>query len=72
MFRYNQGADIIELVIRDSTGAKIDTYKFNSNDKELSKKINGIISWKYGFNVSSKPSSEEKDKDLSWLKKTDW
>lgn len=67
MFKYNQGGEIIEIIIRDNSGAKIESYKFNVQDKGLSKKIMNVLRYKYGF-----ASGEGKDEDINWLKGTDW
>ena len=39
MFRYNEGGEIIEIIVRESNGAKIETYKFNISDIDRSKQI---------------------------------
>jgi hypothetical protein len=65
MFRYNEGGEIIEIIIRDSTGAKIDTYKFQLRDKRAKQILNKIMK-KYGM-------KDVEDKDIEWLKKQeDW
>jgi len=61
--RYNQGGEIIEIIIRDNTGAKIENYKFKVNDKRA-KSILKSIQHKYGM--------DKDDKDLDWLKKSSW
>tara|TARA_R100000750_G_C2343899_1_gene95419 strand:- start:144 stop:335 length:192 start_codon:yes stop_codon:yes gene_type:complete len=63
MFRYNEGGEIIEITVRDNTGAKIENWKFKINDKRAGGVIQTIIK-KYGL--------ESKDKDMDWLKKKDW
>ena len=62
MFKYNEGGEIIEIIIRDNTGAKIDTYKFKLNNIKLANQILATIKKKYGL-------GETKDKDIDWLKK---
>jgi len=64
MFKYNEGGEIIEIIIRDNTGAKIETYKFKLGDKRADKVLQNIRK-KYGLN-------ETKDKDMDWLNKTQW
>ena len=69
MFRYNQGGEIIEIIIRDSSGAKIESYKFHTQDKVLSNKIMNTLKSKYGLEEKNK---ENIDKDIDWLKGQDW
>ena len=56
--RYDQGQEIIEIIVRDSSGAKIETYKFKIADKRAGATLVSIMK-KYGL---------DKDKDISWLK----
>lgn len=56
---YHTGGDVIEIIIRDITGAKIDTFKCNfKNFPDIIR----IISRKYGLKF------EYKKDDLGWLK----
>lgn len=68
MFRYNQGGEIIEIIIRDNSGAKIESYKFQVSDKSLSIRIMNILKYKYGVASGSKTD----DQDINWLKGTEW
>ena len=61
MFRYGQGSEIIEITIRDNTGAKIETYKFKINDPRAKYTLNNLIK-KYGL------EKVKKDNDMDWLK----
>ena len=67
MFRYNEGGEIIEITIRESNGAKIETYKFNISDTQRSKQIMNIIRKKYGLQDLKK----KEDRDIDWLKGQD-
>jgi len=58
----NRSGEIIEITIRDFSGAKIDFFKFNIKDKRKAYMTLRILKRKYGF------SSEEKDRDINWLK----
>ena len=58
---YNNGGEIIDLVIRDGSGRKIDTFKCSLKDFP---KIVNTIKRKYGIVFK-----QEVDKDLEWLKK---
>lgn len=68
MFRYNEGGEIIEIVIRESSGAKIESYKFHISDEQRTKQIMNIIRKKYGL----KDLKKKQDKDIDWLKKKSW
>lgn len=64
---YSRRGEIIEILIRDQSGAKVGTFKAN-NQKDYSKVLR-IIKDKYGY----KPESEIKDspnfdKEKNWLK----
>jgi len=59
MFRYGQGSEIIEITIRDNTGAKIENWKFKVSDARAKQVLNSITH-KYGLEI--------RDKDLGWLK----
>ena len=67
MFRYNEGGEIIEIVIRESNGAKIESYKFRVNDVARSKMIMNMVRKKYGLKDLQKT-----DRDIDWLKKKEW
>ena len=64
MFRYNDGGEIIEIIIREASGAKIESYKFQTSDINRANSILSSIKKKYGL---SKP--KQRDKDMDWLKK---
>lgn len=50
---YNKGDGILEIVVKDETGAKIDRFATNLKDKKRFKAIMNILSEKYnlGFNT---------------------
>ena len=66
MFKYNEGGEIIEIIIRESSGAKIESYKFHTSDIERANRILGIIKKKYGLD------KQKKDRDIDWLNKREW
>lgn len=69
MFRYNiGGGEIIEIIIRDGIGSKIDSYKFRLKDIDRFKSVLKSIQNKYGINIYKK----KKPTDIDWLKKTEW
>lgn len=61
MFRYGQGSEIIEITIRDNTGAKIENWKFKVNDARAKQVLDSILR-KYGL------EKDKKDRDMDWLK----
>lgn len=67
LFEYNRKGEKAELIIKDYSGAKIDTFKWSINDKNLEKKIYSIVKRKYGM---FKPEAPPLDSDLNWLKKS--
>ena len=65
-YNYFRNAEIIEITIRDMVGAKVDSFKWNSQDKERERNVFNIIRKKYGIFV--KPEIEPRnDKDIEWL-----
>ncbi len=64
--KYGQNGMILEIIIRDANGSKIEGFKVNSNDKKSLKKVMRTISEKYGIDFPLK--DVRKDKDLDWLK----
>lgn len=65
---FNREGDMMEMIVRDSFGTKIDVYKFKMKDIKNFKNIMRILKSKYGFN----PYKKEKPSDIDWLKKTEW
>ena len=48
---FNQNSEIIEIIVRDGTGSRIESRKFQAKD---SKEITPIVNWlmeKYGFKI---------------------
>lgn len=64
--KYGQNGMIIEIIIRDANGSKIEGFKISSSDKKSLKKAIRTISEKYGIEFPLK--EDKKDKDLDWLK----
>ena len=58
---YYSSGERVELIIRDGSGGKIDTFKCGVNEFY---KIVPILKKKYGFVIFKK----QDDRDLSWLK----
>lgn len=61
--KYGKGGKVIEIIIRDDGGAKLDVFKFNSNDKNAVKRALKTIRMKYDIILVEKKG----DKDLDWL-----
>lgn len=55
---YNQGDEILEITIRDQTGARIEVRRCNLNDEKECGKIVKWLKDKYGFKFKF---------DKSWL-----
>jgi len=61
MFRDSEGM-MVEIIIRESSGAKIESHKFMIKDKKKTKSILYSLRKKYGLN-----DFEKKDSDIDWL-----
>ena len=53
---YYRGGEVIEIIIRDNTGKKLEQHKINAEDKKLYLKIINYIESKYGL----RPTIEKK------------
>lgn len=63
--KYNTEEGMVEIIIRDSAGGKIEVFKFRINDKPRQKFIAQTLKHKYGIDFALR----DKDKDIDWLKK---
>lgn len=61
-FSYNRRKDGIEIIIYDSDGKIVESFKFHLNNKETPKNIQRILK-KYGIDLSS----YKRNRDLEWL-----
>ena len=59
--RYNDGDSVIEVIIRDETGAKLCTYKCNVKDKAGQKRIAHELNAKWDIKFSHSISVKTKD-----------
>lgn len=50
--RYNQGDGIIEVVVRDSSGAKMENFTMNQKDVKAHKRVSAILKEKYGVDFT--------------------
>ncbi len=64
--RYGQNGMILEILVRDENGSKVEGFKVSSKDKRSLKKIMRTLDEKYGIVFPLKDN--KKDKDLDWLK----
>jgi len=64
--KYNQKGTVIEIIIRDDGGGKLDSFKFSSTDKGAARKVFRTIKIKYGIDLKDK--KPDKDRDINWLK----
>jgi len=62
---YNNGADIIEIVTRDSTGRCLDKVRANVNDEEEVARITQFVLNKMGVDLKVIKSE---NKNTDWLK----
>ena len=67
MFRFQSGGEIIEIIVRDEAGTKVDSFKCKMKDSDNFRKILYILKNKYSFKPFDK--KEKKDRDIDWLKK---
>ena len=50
---YNRGDGILEIIVRDETGMKIDHFKVNLNDKKRQARIFKQLKEKYGIDYTT-------------------
>ena len=67
MYGFNNEGLIVEIIIREASGAKIEVHKFKAQDKFKTRSVLNLLKKKYGINDFSK-----KDKDIDWLNKNPW
>jgi len=61
---YEQEGIIVEIIVREGSGAKIESYKVQIKDQQKTRSILYMLKKKYGFNDFFK-----RDKDIGWLDK---
>ncbi len=59
------GDIFFEIIVKDETFRKIDTWKFRGKD---AKKFFGTMNSKYGLGMKIKETVRDDDRDLDWLK----
>jgi len=64
--KYNSIGTTVEIIIRDDSGAKLDSFKINSKDKKSLRKILRLIREKYAIDFT--PEFKDNERDLEWLK----
>ena len=60
-FNYNRSGDIIEIIVRDFSGAKIDIFKFKVRDKNKANYVFKTLKKKYNLDIGKKS-------DLDWIR----
>ena len=60
----NYSGDTVEIIVRDGSRAKLDSWTINVNDKKRARQILKILKNSYGIDFGIKL-----DDDLDWLKK---
>jgi len=66
MGMYSRCADIIEIIIRDLTGKKIEHLKFNGMDKQTQTKTGTRLYSKYGLDLTPDKQRDSKE-EKGWL-----
>ena len=61
----NIHVDTIEIIVKDSSMKKLESWVINVSDKKRARQIMKILKSSYGIDFGI-----EEDKDLSWLKQT--
>ena len=51
---YGRTGEVIEIIVRDFSGGKLDSFKFNVTDTDTARKIMKVLKSKYGFDVNAK------------------
>ena len=65
-FRYGSGGETIEIIIRDGTGAKIESWKLDSRDKKRLVQVYQRVMDKYNINLFQK-TKKKQGSDLDWI-----
>ena len=63
---FHRGGLLIEVIVRDETNAKLDTFKSNSKNFP---RVVGLLWKKYGIRSRFE---KKKDEDLGWMKKSEF
>lgn len=64
-FKYGAGGETIEIIVRDSSGTRLEKWRIETDDKNKLRKVFLTIKNKYGINMFIK--DEIKDRDLEWI-----
>jgi len=65
-FKYGQGGETVEIIVRDVSGAKLESWRVETHDVGRLKQIYNSIKNKYNLNLFLTDKGK-KDKDLGWL-----
>lgn len=64
----NNNGIVVELIIKESSGMKIDSFRFNNNHDYS--KISKVLEEKYGFKREVEKDKEEiKEQEKNWIEK---
>lgn len=63
---YGRTGEIVEVIIRDYTGAKVESHVCNLSDKKKLASIMQYLEDKYGFVPEIKPENSVNNPDVDW------
>lgn len=60
---HSNNGEVVEIIIRDYSGAKIDSFRFNISDRGKCNMVLKTLQDKYGMKIGKRGT----DKDLDWI-----
>lgn len=64
-FKYGLGGETVEITVRDASGARLESWRLETNDSKRLRQIYTTIKKKYSLNMFL--IDKQADKDLDWL-----
>lgn len=65
--KYSRQGDMVEIIVRDAAGGKIESFRFSAADKKRHVLISKTLKIKYGICFVPEKSDGKKSRDLDWL-----
>jgi len=62
--------EIVEIIIKDFSGAKIESFSFRVSDEKKASSVMRTLKKKYGLSLDLEAEFPKRDKDLDWLNKS--